>query len=87
MESINESLRIIYGIQSNKSKEDIVLLNSAAALMVGGGIESLGDALSIVRDSLNEGRPQRLLETIIKNSGDIAKLEQAEKVINIRRKN
>jgi anthranilate phosphoribosyltransferase len=87
MESINESLRIIYGIQSNKSKEDIVLLNSAAALMVGGGIESLGDAFSIVRDSLNEGRPQRLLETIIKNSGDIAKLEQAEKVINIRRKN
>ena len=87
MESINESLRIIYGIQSNKSKEDIVLLNSAAALMVGGGIESLGDALSIVRDSLNEGRPQRVLETIIKNCGDIAKLEQAEKVINIRRKN
>ena len=87
MESINESLRIIYGIQSNKSKENIVLLNSAAALMVGGEIESLSDALSIVRDSLNEGRPQKLLETIIKNSGDVSKLEQAEKMINISRKN
>jgi len=87
MESINESLRIIYGIQSNKSKENIVLLNSAAALMVGGEIESLSDALSIVRDSLNEGRPQKLLETIIKNSGDVSKLEQAEKMLNIRRKN
>lgn len=87
MESINESLRIIYGIQSNKSKENIVLLNSAAALMVGGNIESLSDAISIVRDSLNEGRPQKLLETIIKNSGDISKLEQAEKILNIRRKN
>ena len=40
MESINESLRIIYGIKSNKSKENIVLLNSAAALMVGGDIKS-----------------------------------------------
>jgi anthranilate phosphoribosyltransferase len=87
MESINESLRIIYGIQSNKSKENIVLLNSAAALMVGGNIESLSDAISIVRDSLNEGRPQKLLETIIKNSGDVSKLEQAEKILNIRRKN
>jgi len=87
MESINESLRIIYGIQSNKSKENIVLLNSAAALMVGGGVESLSDAISIARDSLNEGRPQKLLETIIKNSGDVAKLEHAEKMLNIGRKN
>ena len=87
MESINESLRIIYGIQSNKSKENIVLLNSAAALMVGGDIESLSDAISIARDSLNEGRPQKLLEAIIKNSGDVSKLEQAEKMLNIRRKN
>ncbi len=87
MESINESLRIIYGIQSNKSKENIVLLNSAAALMVGGDIECLSDAISIARDSLNEGRPQKLLETIIKNSGDVSKLEQAEKMLNIRREN
>jgi anthranilate phosphoribosyltransferase len=87
MESINESLRIIYGIQSNRSKEDIVLLNSAAALMVGGNIESLSDAISIARDSLNEGRPQKLLEAIIKNSGDVSKLEQAEKMLNISRKN
>ncbi|MDN5844666.1 MAG: anthranilate phosphoribosyltransferase [Candidatus Nitrosocosmicus sp.] len=87
MESINESLRIIYGIQSNKSKENIVLLNSAAALMVGGEIESLTDAVSIARDSLNEGRPQKLLETIIKNSGDISKLEQSKKMLNIKYKN
>jgi anthranilate phosphoribosyltransferase len=79
MESINESLRIIYGIQSNKSKEDIVLLNSAAALMVGGDIKCLSDAISIARDSLNAGRPQKLLETIVKNSGDVSKLEQAKK--------
>ncbi|MBA2267483.1 MAG: anthranilate phosphoribosyltransferase [Nitrosopumilus sp.] len=87
MESINESLRIIYGIQSNKSKENIVLLNSAAALMVGGDVESLSDAILIARDSLNEGRPQKLLETIIKNSGDVSKLEHAEKMLNIGRKN
>ncbi len=79
MESINESLRIIYGIQSNKSKENIVLLNSAAALMVGGDIKCLSDAISIARDSLNAGRPQKLLETIVKNSGDVSKLEQAKK--------
>ena len=87
MESINESLRIIYGIQSNKSKENIVLLNNAAALIVGGNIKSLSDAISIVRDSLNAGRPQKLLETIVKNSGDVSKLEQAKKILNMRRKN
>ena len=79
MESINESLRIIYGIQSNKSKENIVLLNSAAALMVGGDIKCLSDAISIARDSLNAGRAQKILETIVKNSGDVSKLEQAKK--------
>jgi anthranilate phosphoribosyltransferase len=87
MESINESLRIIYGIQSNKSKENIVLLNSAAALMVGGDIKCLSDAISIARDSLNAGHPQKLLETIVKNSGDVSKLEQAKKILNMRRKN
>ena len=52
---------------------------------LGGNIESLSDAISIARDSLNEGRPQKLLETIIKNSGDVSKLEQAEKMLNITR--
>ena len=32
-QSIMETMRIIYGIKSNKSKENIVLLNSAAILL------------------------------------------------------
>lgn len=79
VQSIIESLRIVYGIQSNKSKENIVLLNSAAALVVSDKVDSFEEGIAISRDSLNNGHPQKLLKTLIKNFGDISILENAEK--------
>jgi anthranilate phosphoribosyltransferase len=78
-DAINESLRVIYGIRNSSPQEDIVLLNSAAVLLAGNSVESLYEGLAIVRESVKEGRPQKLLRKIINSIGDIGKLELAEK--------
>ncbi|VFJ13053.1 anthranilate phosphoribosyltransferase [Candidatus Nitrosocosmicus franklandus] len=81
MDAINESLRVIYGFCINKPKEDIVLLNSAAVLLAGNSVESMDEGLSIVRESVREGRPQKLLRNVINSIGDMGKLELAEKAL------
>lgn len=81
MDSINESLRVIYGLHHNNPLEDIVLLNSAAVLIVGDRAKSFHEALAIARESLMEGRPQKLLKELIKRIGDPGKLELAEKAL------
>jgi anthranilate phosphoribosyltransferase len=70
---------VIYGIRNSSPQEDIVLLNSAAVLLAGNSVESLYEGLAIVRESVKEGRPQKLLRKIINSIGDIGKLELAEK--------
>jgi anthranilate phosphoribosyltransferase len=81
MDSINESLRVIYGLHNNNPREDIVLLNSAAVLIVGNRAKSFDEGLAIARESLAEGRPQKLLKKMIKSIGDSSKLELAEKAL------
>lgn len=79
MDAINESLRVIYGMYNNKPQENIVLLNSAAVLLAGNRVESFKEGLAVARESLWEGRPQKLLKKLIKSIGDPTKLELAEK--------
>lgn len=79
MDAINESLRVIYGMYKNKPQENIVLLNSAAVLLAGNRVESFKEGLAVARESLWEGRPQKLLKKLIKSIGDPTKLELAEK--------
>ncbi|HSA74634.1 MAG TPA: anthranilate phosphoribosyltransferase [Candidatus Nitrosocosmicus sp.] len=81
IDAINESLRVIYGIRNNKPQEDIVLLNSAAVLVAGNSVESFDEGLAIARESVKEGRPQKVLRKMIKSIGDISKLELAEKAL------
>ncbi len=59
LQSITETMRVIYGIKSNKSRENIVLLNSAAILLIGNIVDSFKDGLSIVKQSLDDGGPQK----------------------------
>ncbi len=81
LQSIMETMRIIYGIKSNKSREHIVLLNSAAILLVGNTVDSFKDGLSIVKQSLDDGGPQKKLRDLINRYGDISKLDEAEKLL------
>jgi anthranilate phosphoribosyltransferase len=78
-QSIMETMRIIYGFKSNKSKENIVLLNSAAVLLIGGAVDSIKEGLSVVKQTLDEGGPQKKLRNLINQYGDISKLDEVEK--------
>jgi anthranilate phosphoribosyltransferase len=82
-DAINESLRIIYGLYHNKPKENIVLLNSAAILVAGNIVNTFKEGFDIAQASLREGRPQKLLQELVKSIGEIAKLEMAEKAIDV----
>jgi anthranilate phosphoribosyltransferase len=81
LQSITETMRVIYGIRSNKSRENIVLLNSAAILLIGNIVDSFKDGLSIVKQSLDDGAPQKKLRSLIIKYGDISKLDEAERLL------
>jgi len=80
-QSIMETMRVIYGSSSNNSKENIVLLNSAAILLNGNVVNSFKDGISVAKDSIDNGRAQKKLRSLIKKYGDISKLEDAEKLL------
>ena len=80
-DSIKETMRVIYGINANRSKENIVLLNSAAILFSANAVNSLKEGMSVVKEFLDSGEPQKKLKSLIKRYGDISKLESAEKLL------
>jgi anthranilate phosphoribosyltransferase len=80
-DSIKETMRVIYGINGNRSKENIVLLNSAAILFSANAVNSLKEGMSVVKEILDSGEPQKKLKRLIKRYGDISKLESAEKLL------
>jgi anthranilate phosphoribosyltransferase len=80
-QSIIETMRVIYGINSNKSKKNIVLLNSAAIVLTANVANSFKDGISIVKESMNDGSPEKKLRNLIKKYGDISKLEDVEKIL------
>ncbi|MER5175204.1 MAG: anthranilate phosphoribosyltransferase [Candidatus Nitrosocosmicus sp.] len=80
-QSIMETMRVIYGINSNKSMENIVLLNSAAILLTANVINSFKEGISIVKEAIGNGSTQKKLRSFIKKYGDFSKLENAEKLL------
>lgn len=54
------------------AKRDIVLINTAAALMVDGKARDIQDGLEIARDVLDSGKAQKQLEQIIKVSNQLS---------------
>jgi anthranilate phosphoribosyltransferase len=82
-DSINQTLKVIYGRLPNSPKENIVLLNSAATIVAGNGEISFKDALCESLDCIRKGYPQLLLRNLIRDVGDISKLEVAEKTLGL----
>jgi anthranilate phosphoribosyltransferase len=81
-ESIRDTLRVIYGI-ANQEKEDIVVLNASAALVVGKVAKDLGEGVEIARSAIKQGKPQKKLRQLIHCCGNKENLEAAEeKFIN-----
>jgi len=64
-----ENAQILIDILSGKlvdARRDIVLLNSAAVLLVAGQVNNLGDGLKTAKDSLDNGSAMRVLEEMRK---------------------
>lgn len=77
-ESIKYTLQSIYG-KASSEKQDVVMLNAAAALMVSKIAQDFKDGIEIARDSIKSGKAQDRLSQLMKYCGNLEKLKEAEK--------
>lgn len=80
----DESAKIIFKILSgvcavDDPKMEIVLVNSAAGIMVGGKAEDFSYGMEVARKAIESGAAYKKLKALIKASGgDLSKLEELE---------
>ncbi|MFW6117329.1 MAG: anthranilate phosphoribosyltransferase [Thermoproteota archaeon] len=83
--SPEESAHLTYKVLNNQLKagdprRDIVLLNAAASILIGGKAENLQQGVKMATESLETGRAYRKLKMMVKASGGkVSKLEKLEK--------
>jgi len=77
-DSIKSTMQTIYGKASNE-KQDIVILNAAAALMISKIAPDFKEGVEIAREAIKSGKAQDKLMQLIKYCGDYEKLKEAEK--------
>jgi anthranilate phosphoribosyltransferase len=66
-------------ISKNDPKKEIVLVNAAAGVIVGGKAESFREGIEIARKSIESGQAYKKLKMLIRSSGgDSSKLEEFE---------
>ncbi len=61
---------------ANTAMTQTIMLNAAAALIVGGGAADFSSGIEIADDAIKSGRTARLLHDFTKSAGDIVKLEE-----------
>lgn len=80
--SAEESAQTIYRILTGKDKTartDIVLVNAAAGIIVGGKAEDFKEAISLAQKSITSGAAYGKLKAMVKASGgNLSKLEEYE---------
>jgi anthranilate phosphoribosyltransferase len=77
-QSVEQTYRVLNGT-ADARRTGIVLLNSAAALMVGGRAEAFQDGIELSRGTLKSGKPYDKLRELIKRCGNISVFEELEK--------
>jgi anthranilate phosphoribosyltransferase len=77
-ESVQSTLQAIYG-KAPPEKEDMVVLNASAALVVGKVAADLKEGVEIARSVIKTGRAAKKMAQLVASCGEIEKLEQAEK--------
>ncbi len=66
--------------RSNDPRKDIVLVNAAAAIYLGGKAETIKEGMQIAVESIQSGSAYEKLKALVKFSGgDMSKLEELEK--------
>jgi len=79
-ESIKSTLQAICG-SAAREKQDVVILNAAAALVISKIAPDFKVGIEIARNSIRNGKAQDKLSQLIKYCGNIEKLEEVEKEI------
>jgi anthranilate phosphoribosyltransferase len=82
IDSIMSTLQAIYG-QGSREKMDIVILNAAAALVVGKIASNLKEGVESARDTIKSGKARDKLLQMIRYCGDLEKLEEAEEKFSL----
>lgn len=81
-DSVKYTMQVIYGVASS-AKEDIVILNSSLALMVGDKVDTIEEGIEMARSAVRSGAPKAKLRELVNLCGDKDKLEQLEKIHNL----
>jgi anthranilate phosphoribosyltransferase len=81
-DSVKYTMQVIYGVASS-AKEDIVILNSSLALMVGDKVDTIEEGIEMARSAVRSGAPKAKLRELVDLCGNKDKLEQLEKVYNL----
>ncbi|HEY7507658.1 MAG TPA: anthranilate phosphoribosyltransferase [Nitrososphaera sp.] len=76
-ESVKSTLAAICG-SAPAEKEDIVVLNASAALMVGKVVNDLRDGIEVARHAIKTGRAREKLRQMVSECGNKETLEKAE---------
>jgi anthranilate phosphoribosyltransferase len=81
-DSVRDTLQVINGV-ANRQKEDVVLLNAAAALVVGRVAKNLQEGVDIARDTIKKGKSRKKLLQLIDACGNKHRLEEAERTLRL----
>jgi anthranilate phosphoribosyltransferase len=78
-ESAETLFRILRGSNIDDAKSEIVLVNSAAGIIVGGKAENFKEGIEVARKSIKSGAAYAKLKALIKaSSGSLQRLEEYE---------
>ena len=77
-ESIKSTLETLYG-KATKERQDIVVLNAAAALVISKIARDFRDGVEMARNAIKNGKAQDKLMRLIDFCGNVDKLREAEK--------
>ncbi len=81
-DSVKSTLQTIYG-KSTSAKQDIVVLNTAVALIAGGKASDMNEGIKIAREIVKSEASRTKLRDLISSYGNIQKLNLVEKEFSI----
>ena len=78
-ESAAITFNILNGLSGQDPKKDIVMVNAAAGIIVGGRADDFEEGLELAQESIENGQAYERLRMLVKKSGgDLSKIEELE---------
>ena len=81
-DSVKYTMQVINGV-AGSAKEDIVILNSSLALMVGDKVDTIKEGIEMARSAVRSGAAKAKIRELIDLCGNRDKLEHLEKIYDL----